>query len=112
MTALLTDEEIIQRYTPDEGYGGPYLLSSDDGDAVLYTDHIAAMQRGQEVRAQLREALDRIAELEAMVPKWVPVAQKIALDIQGWLPIEDQKCGDDERQWLMVPPIPLPKGGE
>ena len=69
MTALLTDEEIIQRYTPDEGYGGPYLLSSDDGDAVLYTDHIAAMQRGQEVRAQLVEALEWCRRLMEEEPK-------------------------------------------
>lgn len=52
----------------------------------------------------------RVEELEGMVPKWVPVEQKIALDIQGWLPFDDQKCGQSERLWLMVPPIPLPEG--
>lgn len=62
--------------------------------------------------AERNRLLDEIEKLEAMVPKWVPVAQKIALDIQGWLPLEDQKCGDDERLWLMVPPIPLPEKHE
>jgi hypothetical protein len=64
-----------------------------------------ADQRTAEV-ASLRA---RVEELKGMVPRWVPVAQKIALDIQGWLPLDDQKCGDDERLWLMVPPIPLPE---
>ena len=67
-----------------------------------------ADQRTAEV-ASLRA---RVEELKGMVPMWVPVAQKIALDIQGWLPLDDQKCGDDERLWLMVPPIPLPETKE
>jgi len=54
----------------------------------------------------------RASAAEAMLPRWVSVAQKIALDIQGWLPLDDQKCGDSERQWLMVPPIPFPEEKE
>ena len=102
MTALLTDEEIRSTAATERDCYKHRRFDFEAGARFARSIYEAD-------RAKL---LDRIAELEGMVPKWVPVAQKIALDIQGWLPIEDQKCGDDERQWLMVPPIPLPKGGE
>lgn len=72
----------------------------------------AAFEKHDVLCAEIDTLSARVAELEGMVPRWVPVAQKIALDIQGWLPIDDQKCGDSERQWLMVPPIPLPGAEE
>ena len=81
---------------------------------VINRDLSASIAKWQEERNRSERELEalrkRVAELERMVPRWVPVAQKIALDIQGWLPIDDQKIGDGERHWLMVPSIPLPEG--
>lgn len=98
-------------------------LAPDD-DETNYQAFVAGYLRGysdrgveataarDEYEKELATLRARVAELEGMVPRWVPVARKIALDIQGWLPIDDQKCGDSERQWLMVPPIPLPEKNE
>ena len=49
----------IQRYAIDhEGY----MVKHSDGPAVLYADHLAAMQREREVREKLVEALARAKE--------------------------------------------------
>ena len=66
-------------------------------DYVSLSDHLAD-------RAKL---LDRIAELEGMVPKWVDfhAMDYVTLCSNGWRSLRVVSG-----LALMVPPIPLPKG--
>lgn len=93
--ALEAMKEACQKWEWSSAESAAVVLACE-GKIAKQTDEIAALRA-------------RVAELEGMVPRWVPVAQKISLDIQGWLPLDDQRCGDSERLWLMVPPIPLPE---
>jgi len=61
-----------------------------------------------EVEITAREALDRIAELEGMVPKWVRNGERFLSEDAGWKCIDGKWDGPD-RLHLMVPPIPLPE---
>ena len=59
--------------------------------------------------ADRAKLLDRIAELEGMVPKWVDfhAMDYVTLCSNGWRSLRVVSG-----LALMVPPIPLPKGGE
>lgn len=70
-----------------------------------------------EVEITAREALDRIAELEGRVPKWVGEAEHSRLLQAGWSIAGPEQFWhrppgaiEAEWHWLMVPPIPLPEG--
>lgn len=99
----MTDRKpLLQRWELRNGFRGEDAYKHEDGVYVLYVDYLAD-------RAKLLAEIERLKE---MVPRWVPVQQMVVLGIQGWTPFDDQKCGQSERLWLMVPPIPLPEKGD
>ena len=102
MTALLTDEEI---------------RSTAATERDCYKHRGFDFEAGARFARSIYEAdraklLDRIAELEGMVPKWVEVGSEAAglMEDCGWR--FHRLSGERAELMLMVPPIPLPKGGE
>ena len=95
---LLTDEEI------DE-------LESSSIPVWVDTCSFGAKYARSIYEADRAKLLDRIAELEAMVPKWVkPSSEQCRLlCIEGWVFVP-ALC--KRGSWLIVPPIPPPKEGE
>ncbi len=55
----------IQRWRYSQTAGN--FVEQSDGGVVFYSDHLAAMQREREVRAQLVEALEGAANLRLFV---------------------------------------------
>ena len=86
-----------------------YLRQIKERDAEIATLRARVAELELEVEITAREALDRIAELEGMVPKWVWDDEEFALKEVGWRCVGSKWVGSHTAHYMTPPPIPVPE---